>query len=387
MAHFDSSIERSLQGTPFFTFNPSFKEAFEALENAITCAKTIALCAHTKPDGDAFGSVLGMANLIKKAFLDKEVFCLLADNEAPSKTFSFLNIKEHFYTPEKFEMDFLEAGLKLDLFISLDTPLLKRLGHAAKIAEKARVLASIDHHLSREPFGEISVIDDSAPAAAFLVGEFLLFLQEKREVSLLDKETANYLFMALMTDTGGFRYQNTNPASLAQAAWLVEAGANPSQLSSSIYQNEPLSLLHLKARVSERISTYIEGRLSFSYATLADFEELSLRPTDADGLVDIVRSVRGSDIALFIKETEDGKTVRGNLRAKGDFDVSAIAAHFGGGGHKAAAGFSAKGKIDEVRDEVIKLARPQLENPTPESSLKEDSPSWGGTSDSSALSN
>ena len=372
--------------TPSFVLNPRFIPLFETLEASIDEAKTIALCAHTKPDGDAFGSVLALAALLEKVAPEKEIFCLLADNEEPSQTFSFLKPQEKFLTPAAFEQTCRENHRDLNLFISLDTPLLRRLGHAGEIAEHAKKVISIDHHLSRQLFADSSIVDENAAATGVLVGQFLLYLQEKLEKQLIDAEIANDLFLALMTDTGRFQYQNASSECFALAAWLVANGAEPSFLSTQIYQSEPLALLKLKARVTERITLHCDGLLAYSFATADDFEELGIRPTDADGLVDIVRSVGGSQIALFLKELEqpiaapvqetsqqqnqhqeqsskevNGQAhIRGSLRAKGDADVASIAAHFSGGGHRAAAGFSATGTLESVAKEVIELAKKTL---------------------------
>lgn len=354
--------------TPSFTLDARFTSSFEALAKMIQSAQTIALCAHTKPDGDAFGSLLALDALIKKLHPQKEVFCLLADNEEPSATFSFLDPQEHFVAPDTFAHDFLERrqeasqkkGGKLDLFIALDTPLLKRLGHAGPIALRARKVISIDHHLSRQPFADFSIVDETACATGMLVAQFLLYLQKVQDKKLLNQEIANDLFLALMTDTGRFQYQNTSVACFSLAAWLVENGADTSFLSTQIYQSDSLELIYLKARVMKRLSLHCTGLLAYSFATAEDFKELGIRPADADGLVDIVRSVEGAQIALFLKELQDPTHIRGSLRAKGDIDVSSIAAYFGGGGHRAAAGFSAEGPIKAVAAEVIELAQEVL---------------------------
>lgn len=347
-----------------FHIKGSHRNVYKRIENVLAAAQNLVLCAHTKPDGDALGSVLGLAGILRNRFPEKNITCLLADDEEPSRTFSFLDIDTTMVQPHVY-LDNLARNAKQDqpydvpdIFVALDTPLLKRLGHAAKVARLAKEIVTIDHHFSSDPFAQCSLVDDEAPATGSLIAEFGLFLEEKTGQKMVDEHVALCLFMAIMTDTGRFQYQNTSAGCLAQAAWLVERGANPAYLSSHIYQNEPLAILQLRALVSERIKLFFEGKLSTSYATLQDFKDLKVRPTDADGLVDVVRSVEGSKIALFLKEVNDGSVVRGNLRAKGDCDVASIAETFGGGGHKAAAGFSAKGTIEEIEAKVVSLVEP-----------------------------
>lgn len=352
-----------------FHINETHLSAFNRIEELLCSAQNLVLCAHTKPDGDALGSVLGLAGILRLRWREKNITCLLADDEEPSRTFSFLNIDTAMVQPSHYlknmagdssvaDTDAKQLFPPPDVFIALDTPLLRRLGHAAKVARCAQEIVAIDHHASSDPFANVALADDKTPATGSLIAEFGLFLEEETRKQMVNEHVAQCLFMAIMTDTGRFQYQNTTAECLAQASWLVERGANPAYLSSRIYQNEPLSILQLRALVTERIKLFCNGNLATSYATLQDFEDLNVRTTDADGLVDVVRSVEGTHIALFLKEVDDGSVVRGNLRAKGDYDVASIAEAFGGGGHKAAAGFSAKGTIEEIEAKVVSLVEP-----------------------------
>ena len=157
---------------------------------------------------------------------------------------------------------------------------------------------------------------------------------------------------ALVTDTGRFQYQNTDPEAFGCASILVCKGALPSEISLNVYQSFRVQYLHLKSAVMGRIKTFEGGRIAYSYATEADLKRTGADLSEADGLVDVVRSVAGSEIALFLKKVPGG-LVRGNLRAKGDIDVSEVARLMGGGGHKAAAGFTFEGDIDEALSRVL----------------------------------
>ena len=126
------------------------------------------------------------------------------------------------------------------------------------------------------------------------------------------------------------------------------AGAEPSRISLEVYQSQRIEYLHLESIVMGRIRTVVNGRVAFSYARAEDLEGCGVSQDECDGLVDIVRSVGGVEVCLFLKECGcDGK-VRGNLRSKGPLDVSGVAASFGGGGHAAAAGFTYEGTIEET---------------------------------------
>ena len=137
---------------------------------------------------------------------------------------------------------------------------------------------------------------------------------------------------------------------------LVDAGASPSMISLNVSQSFRLAYLHLESVVMGRIVTFDHGRIAYSYATRNDLERTGAHPDECDGLIDVVRSVEGSEVALFLKELPDGK-VRGNLRSKGKHDISVVARSMGGGGHKAAAGFTSDGGIDATLACVL----PQLQ--------------------------
>lgn len=167
---------------------------------------------------------------------------------------------------------------------------------------------------------------------------------------------AQCLLCALMTDTGRFQYQNANGEAFRVASALVDAGASPSEVALRVYQSDRLGYLHLSATVMGRITTFERGKIAYSYATSADFAATGVPVAECDGLVDLVRRVDGSEIALFLKEVPGGK-VRGNLRAKSDRDISCVAREMGGGGHPAAAGFTVEGDIDQALSVVLPKLR------------------------------
>jgi phosphoesterase RecJ-like protein len=225
------------------------------------------------------------------------------------------------------------------------------MNHGADVLARSGHSLVIDHHPADAPFGDVSVSRPDAAATGVIVAELALALEID-----ITPELALNLLCAIVTDTGRFQYQNADSEAFEIASMLVDAGASPSLISLNVYQSFRLAYLHLESVVMGRILTFAEGRISYSYATLADLERTGALPDECDGLIDVVRSVEGSEVALFLKETVDGK-VRGNLRAKGDLDVSSVAKSLGGGGHRAAAGFTAEGDIDDV----LSAALPKLQ--------------------------
>ena len=330
------------------TFDTSSQgKAFDEIAALIDEAKTIAICAHTSPDGDALGSQLALMQLIDERWPGRAVSCLLADSDPTPRIYAFLPGAERLMHVADYDLD-------PDLFICVDLSSPSRLGEAQVVLERAHKVAIIDHHPCSEPYGEAALIRPSAAAAGVMVAEFAQHLGVE-----ITRDMAQCLFCAIVTDTGRFQYQNADAEAFQVASQLVDAGASPSEVSLNVYQSYRLQYLHLKSAVMGRIMTFERGRIAYSYATNEDLRRTGASLDECDGLIDVVRSVSGSELALFLKEVADGK-VRGNLRAKGNHDVSAVARMMGGGGHRAAAGFTVEGSVDDALCKVLPLLRDAL---------------------------
>ncbi len=336
--------------------NPEQEARFAEIARLIEESSTIAICAHTNPDGDALGSTLGLARIIGMRWPEKSVCGLLADEGDVPRIYSYLPGSDGLVRACDYEGD-------PDLFISVDLSVAHRLNDAEPVMRRAARTAIIDHHPCEEPYADASLIRPGAAAAGVLVAEFALYLGVE-----ITSDVARCLYCAIATDTGRFQYQNADPESFSVASLLVDCGASPSELSLNVYQNFSLSFLHLEALVMGRITSFAGGKITYSYATSADLERTGASLDECDGLVDVVRSVSGSEVALFLKEVPGGK-VRGNIRSKTDKDVSQIAKRLGGGGHKAAAGFSFEGDIDQALAAVLPPLRALFEYVDPDGTI------------------
>jgi phosphoesterase RecJ-like protein len=234
-----------------------------------------------------------------------------------------------------------------DLFICVDLSQMSRLADAEEICARAHHVAVLDHHPSGERFWDAGVVRPDAAATGVIISEFCLHSSR-----VLTPTIAQNLLCAIITDTGRFQYQNADNEAFETASMLVEAGASPAEVALNVYQSDRLAYVHLAARVLARIQTFAEGRIAYSFATAEDIANAGVTLDELDGLIDLVRCIEGTKVALFLKEVDGGK-VRGNLRSKCDLDVSGIAREMGGGGHRAAAGFTASGTVDEVRAIVL----------------------------------
>ena len=311
-------------------------DMWESVIECIVGSQTIAISGHTSPDGDALGSVLGLGQALIGAFPSKDIVLLLADDAPVPRIYRFLPGAERLVAARSYR----ETP---DLFITVDVPVMERLADSAVVAKRARARVAIDHHPAREEFADAAVRVTSAAATAVLVEELL-----QAGGWTLTPQIADCLLTGLVTDTGRFQYQNADPSAFACASRRVDAGAQPARIAHEVYQSQRIEYLKLESIVMSRIRTVAHGRVAYSYAYASDLTQCGVSADECDGLVDVVRSVLGVEVCLFLKETDSVRAVRGNLRSKGRLDVSGVANRFGGGGHSAAAGFTYEGSIVET---------------------------------------
>lgn len=290
---------------------------------ALRRAGSVVVCAHVRPDGDAIGSVLGMTLALRAAGIP--AVPTLADSKPAPSTYSFMPGHSLFVHAEDLEPP--------DVFVALDTPVPERLGVAQSLMEAAATTILFDHHPDAIAYAEHCVCDSRAAATAELVWNFLETLDVKPT-----REIAFPLYVALMTDTGRFSYDNTSAAAFEIAAQMIEAGVDAAEASRLVYQERSRASLDLEARALARLELVNEGRVAWTYLTDDDFVETGALPEEGEHLPDAVRVLGGIDVALLLRQR--GTEVRGNLRAKTGADVSIVARALGGGGHHAAAGFT-----------------------------------------------
>lgn len=305
---------------------------------------TVAICGHVNPDGDCLGSVLALTLALRSCLF--EVTPLLATREAPG-LYDFLEGYE-WLTPA---CDYHEDP---DVFIMVDVPSLQRCGDGAHVFKRAKKTLLIDHHQGDGSFADVAYVDEKAAAAGMLVWDFI-----DQSGITLTPEIATCCYTALVTDTGRFQFQNTDPAALRAAADMAQAGAVPSDISRYVYQRQSLASIQLRALVMRRMELLFDKKVVLSWVCEADFKNLGATKDDGDSLIDQIRQLDGIEVAVMLRE--QGPIVRGSIRSKTDRDVSVIAAKIGGGGHKAAAGFTIKGGLDEARHVVTKLLRESFE--------------------------
>jgi len=310
-----------------------------AVVEALREARSVVVCAHVDPDGDAVGSVLAAALALRGLGVDAAA--TLADDRDGPVTYSCL---------PGFEL--LRPASELtapDVFLALDTPTYERLGAAEPLARSAGRVLVIDHHPDNARFGDINVVDGAASSTGSILWRLLPALGVVPTPAI-----ASDCFAAVMTDTGRFSYSNTTPDTLRDAAAMIEAGADPAELYRLIYEARSAASLALLGRTLSRIKLANGGRAAYAWITETDLEETGALPEETENLVDAVRQTAGVDAVAFFKLNADG--VKVSLRAKcPTLDVSSVAHAFGGGGHAGAAGATIHLPLDEAIAAVLAL--------------------------------
>ena len=307
---------------------------------ALRRAPSVVICAHVRPDGDAIGSALGLTLALRE--LGVPAIPTLADDRDAPSTYSWLP-GFGLYVQAKD----LEAP---SVFVAVDTPNLERLGAARALAESAGTLIVIDHHPDATEYGNVHVLNKRAAAT----GELIWQLVEALEVRPTADIALN-CYVALLTDTGRFSYQNTTSDSLRDAAKMIDAGVEPSEVARRVYQTRTSASLALEARAMSRLTCVNDALVAYTWVDDADFEETGARPEEAEHLPEAIRVIDSIEVALLLRQK--GTEVRGNLRAKTTFDVGAVARRLGGGGHASAAGFTV---FDSTVDQVLATILPML---------------------------
>lgn len=311
-----------------------YRPALELLEGA----RSAVVCGHVNPDGDSLGSVLALTAALRGQGL--EVTPLLATRECP-RLYDFLEGYDTLVPA-------CDYHGKPDVFISVDVPLIARTGDAVAVFERAGKSIAIDHHPGRAEFADASFVDDTAAAAGMLVWDFI-----EQAGWPITPAIATCCYTALVTDTGRFQYQKVGGRVFRAAAAMAEAGAVPADIATRVYQRRSIAALKLEALAVERMEFPCDGRVVVSWVREQDFAGLHAVKEDGESLIDRIRELDGVEVAVMLRE--QGAVIRGSIRSKTAFDVSAIARQMNGGGHAAAAGFTLKCGLDQARKTVVGL--------------------------------
>ena len=299
------------------------------------------ITGHINPDGDALGSALAFKLILDSKGVHADVSFDMKGT-VPSNL-NHLPIELILENPkENYENVYV-----------FDCGNSERLGDLEDLALNSKRVIVIDHHINPS-FGDIQIIDSKAASTTQV-----LFREIISANIDIDKNIANCLMTGLITDTGRFQYSNTDNEVFEIASKLMLSGAELTSISDNIYGSIPMNAIKLQSEVLNRIELYKEEELVVSYVLQEDYLKYKIESTETDFLIDSIRLVKESNIALLLKEQED-KSFKGSLRSRNELDVQQIASLFGGGGHKAASGFSTNLTMEEIKSKVKNAIKSQI---------------------------
>lgn len=323
----------------------------EEIIRDIKCVSNVALFTHSHPDGDALGSILGLASLLES--LGKKVFCLL--EEPVSHLYEFLPDQDRLSVSLDEYNEFIAAADDDVISIALDCGDEDRLGLLKNEVLSESPFWVIDHHQSHINFGSGRWVNHLASSTGEMVYELGLLLEA--DVSY---EAAFNLYVAISTDTGFFRYECTGQRTMEIAGQLLGKGVRPEEVGAYIYDNFSKERLKLMELVLGSLVLLEDDQIAFMLVTRKMLSESGAKLQDVEGFIDLPRSLTNVKVAVLLKESQNG-TISVSMRAKGECDVAVVAQHFGGGGHRNAAGFRYDGKsLTEVKDELYSILQNAL---------------------------
>lgn len=250
--------------------------------------------------------------------------------------------------------DQVSGDFDLALFLDCGDP--SRTGPALAVARRAKVSVNIDHHVTNTHFGDYNYVDPGCSS----VGEQIYRLLNEANIPL-DKDIAACLYTSIITDTGGFRYENTTVDTHLVAAHLLTFDVQPQAVSQAIYERKTLSSLRLQALALGTLQVGHGGETAWMEVTREMLDRVGSSDEETDGLINYARSIQGVEVGLFFRELPDGG-IRVGFRSKGRVDVSRVAADLGGGGHPRAAGCSLAGPLAQARERVLEAIEKALGN-------------------------
>jgi phosphoesterase RecJ-like protein len=302
---------------------------------------------HENPDGDALGSMLAMAMLLRNLGWGP-VWC--ANQDPVPHIYEWLPESETVLGPEALKQALNEFAGDIGAVVVLDVAQFSRLGTIGDIARAKSPEAPwwvVDHHLEDTPCGSVNWMDTSFAAVGEMVAELYGTMNHP-----LCAESATCLYTAQIADTNAFRFRNTKPRSHRIAARLLDAGVDGATIVSRVLDYMSLPKLELMRRMLARFTFEAQGRLVWASITHNDMLETNSLPDDLDNLVNFGRNIQGVQISLLFKETDKGH-VKASLRAKGGFKAADALKTFGGGGHAGAAGVTMSMSLKEAEKVLV----------------------------------
>ena len=313
-----------------------FGSTLDQAADAIAAAPSLALACHHTPDGDALGSMLALHHL-----------ALVAGKQSVASWPEPFDVPAHYTFLPGLDLTTKPADFPYepDLMMTFDCGSLARLGELAPAAQRARQLIVVDHHSTNDGYGTVNLIEPDAAASAVVVRSLLARLGWD-----LNRDAAQCLYTGLVCDTGRFQYECTTPEVFALAQELAGFDLPIGPMNRQLFEEHRLAYLRLAGVALQRAEYDGDRRFVATWVTADDLATHGVGLEETEGLIDLLRRASEADVSAVLKETPDGTKV--SLRAVTEFDVGRLAIGFGGGGHRAAAGFVSALPVRELLDAI-----------------------------------
>ena len=316
---------------------------YEQVGGLLDAHDEILIFGHKDADGDTLGCSLAFAEAL--GTLGKKVWVIIPPP-----------------VPQMYEwlpgydriVDRPPPGANPQLVLFFDAGNMERSGSSVRHIAAHATIVNIDHHLTNAMFGDINVIKPDAAA----VGEMVVDMLDSYGYQITPTIATN-LYTAILTDTGGFRHENTTARTLEYAGRLARLGAGPGRIASMVYKSRPLTTLKLNALSLAELQVEAGGRLVWSTVTRRMLKEAGAVMAEAEGIIDNLNSIGGLDLAVLFKEVSEQIT-KISVRSRGAVDAAALTAEFGGGGHLRAAGAEIPQPMEIAIEQVIAAAHAAL---------------------------
>ncbi|MDR1272280.1 MAG: 30S ribosome-binding factor RbfA [Clostridiales Family XIII bacterium] len=313
---------------------------YNAMFEIIDDHELIFAVPHIRVDGDTLGSAVALALTLRE--LGKEVYVVI-DEEIPRN----LRIVDTRVCITSEKADMIISEKPEYLAVAVDYAEKTRTEGREKYFDGAKATVCFDHHATSSPVCDFNIIEADSGSTAEVVFHFI----EANDLPFTE-EIAVALYVGIVTDTGKFQYSSVTAETHRIAGALIGLGADVAEINNCVYDNVAMGQILLERSLLDSLEFEAEGKIAVGIVTRADFEKTGAGDSDTEGLVEKLRSIEGVEVAVFLRETKDGK-VKASLRSKGSFDVSSLSAGYGGGGHERAAGFTVDEGIESIRSKLV----------------------------------
>ena len=310
----------------------TYQKKCQEFDEVVKASKNILIISHVNPDGDTLGTMCALQLAIQKNYKKKAEMLILS--KLP-KVYEFLpNIGE------VKTLDMFDKSREYDLVVAVDVASIDRLIDAQVLFEKAKFSVNIDHHRTNNNYGSLAIVEPHASSS----GEVLYKIMKNLDWQI-DLDTATCVYTAILTDTGGFRFENTNAEVFKIAAELTEMGINPKKLYKKCYESKSRAVVLFQSYCVSKAVFSANEKIAYTIVYKKDIEKFGVGDDATDGIAEALRAISSTDVSFVVKEV-DTKICKISMRSK-ELDIAEVCSKFGGGGHKFAAGCTVKASCDE----------------------------------------